>query len=83
MVSAPLATTQKAKEDAKVRELIQAVKAEPTQSMGEMEYYSDGAIDFIFQQASVEPENQRILNVPVPARHNIGIAHILLTLGLC
>ena len=71
-----MATTQKAKEVEKIRELLLAVKAEPTPSSKDMEFLSNQAIDFVLHQASIEPENQRILNGPVPARHKNGKTHM-------
>lgn len=69
-------TTQKAKEVEKIRELLLAVKAEPTPSSKDMEFLSNQAIGFVLHQASIEPENLRALNGPVPARHKKGKTHM-------
>ena len=60
----PLATTQKKKEMEHIRELLKVVSSEnPPPSNQELEEISDRAIDCILNQASMDPENMRILRV--------------------
>lgn len=78
MVGAPLATTKVTIENKKMRDLLEEVQSQRNPSTEDIKSISDEAIDILYQQASTDPVNMRILNVPAPGRHSKGIAHIVL-----
>lgn len=64
----PLATTKKVTETKKVNDLLSTLQTEREFTVEEIDLLSDRAIDFISYQASVEPENRRILGIPSPEK---------------
>ena len=75
VVGMPLATTQKANEARKIKELFLEVQTETSPTTEELEALSNRAIDFILYQASIEPENRRILNISSKSKKSI--VHLL------
>lgn len=68
----PLATTLKVNETKKIKELLSTIQSETELNTDELERLSDSAIDFILYQASLEPENRRILSIPPKEKNGIS-----------
>jgi len=66
----PLATTQKFVEGRKIKDLS-TIQQDAELSTQDLESLSNSAIDFIFGQACVEPDNRRLLSIPSRERKGL------------
>jgi len=56
----PLASIQKFVKARKIKDLLSTIQQDAELSTQDLESLSDSAIDFIFGQACVEPDNRRL-----------------------
>jgi len=60
----PLATTQRLTEREKVKDLLSTLQSDSEFTIEKIDLLSERAIDFIYHQAFLEPDNRRILGIP-------------------